>query len=90
MNKSELITHIAKQGDIPKAHATRALEATLAVIKIRLRKGDVVALNGFGSFQIGKRSARTGRNPRTGATLKIKAQKVPKFKPSKALKDALK
>ena len=89
MNKSELIAQIAKQGDIPKAHATRALEATLAVIKIRLRKGDVVALNGFGSFQIGKRSARTGRNPRTGATVKIKAQMVPKFKPSKALKDAV-
>lgn len=89
MNKSELIEHIAKQGDIPKAHATRALEATLAVIKSRLRKGDVVALNGFGSFQIGMRSARTGRNPRTGAAVKIKAKKAPRFKPSKAFRDAV-
>ena len=89
MNKSELIAQIAKQGDIPKAHATRALEATLAVIKSRLRKGDVVALNGFGSFQIGMRSARTGRNPRTGAAVKIKAQKVPRFKPGKAFRDAV-
>ena len=89
MNKSELIQHIAKNADIPKAHATRALEATLGVIKSRLRKGDNVALNGFGSFQIGKRSARTGRNPRTGQPVKIKAKKVPRFKPSKALRDAV-
>ena len=89
MNKSELIEHIAKQGDIPKAHATRALDATLAVIKSRLRKGDVVALNGFGSFQIGMRSARTGRNPLTGQPVKIKAQKVPRFKPGKAFRDGV-
>ena len=89
MNKSALIAQIATQGDIPKAHATRALEATLAVIKSRLRKGDVVALSGFGSFQIGKRSARTGRNPRTGAAVKIKAKKVPRFKPAKAFRDAV-
>ena len=90
MNKSELIEHIAKNADIPKAQATRALEATLGAIKTMLRKGGAVNLLGFGSFYIGKRSARTGRNPRTGATLKIKAQKVPKFKPGKALRDAVK
>ena len=90
MNKSELIEHIAKNADINKAQATRALEATLGAIKTMLRKGGAVNLLGFGSFQIGKRSARTGRNPRTGATLKIKAQKVPKFKPGKALRDAVK
>ena len=90
MNKSELIEHIAKNADINKAQATRALEATLGAIKTMLRKGGAVNLLGFGSFYIGKRSARTGRNPRTGATLKIKAQKVPKFKPGKALRDAVK
>ena len=90
MNKSELIEHIAKNADINKAQATRALEATLGAITTMLRKGGAVNLLGFGSFQIGKRSARTGRNPRTGATLKIKAQKVPKFKPGKALRDAVK
>ena len=89
MNKSELIEHIANNADINKAQATRALEATLGAIKTMLRKGGAVNLLGFGSFQIGKRSARTGRNPRTGATLKIKAQKVPKFKPGKALRDAV-
>ena len=90
MNKSELIEHIANNADINKAAATRALEATLGAIKTMLRKGGAVNLLGFGSFYIGKRSARTGRNPRTGATLKIKAQKVPKFKPGKALRDAVK
>ena len=90
MNKSELIERIAKNADINKAQATRALEATLGAIKTMLRKGGAVNLLGFGSFYIGKRSARTGRNPRTGATLKIKAQKVPKFKPGKALRDAVK
>ncbi|MBP7456923.1 MAG: HU family DNA-binding protein [Ottowia sp.] len=89
MNKSELIEHIANNADISKAAATRALEATIGAVKTTLRKGGAVNLLGFGSFQIGKRSARTGRNPRTGATLKIKAQKVPKFKPSKALRDAV-
>ena len=90
MNKSELIEHIANNADISKAAATRALEATLGAIKTMLRKGGAVNLLGFGSFYIGKRSARTGRNPRTGQPVKIKAQKVPKFKPSKALRDAVK
>ena len=89
MNKSELIEHIAKNADISKAQATRALDATMGAIKQTLRKGGAVNLLGFGSIYIGKRSARTGRNPRTGATLKIKAQKVPKFKPGKALRDAV-
>ena len=89
MNKSELIEHIAKNADLSKAEATRALEATLGIIKMTLRKGGAVNLMGFGSFHIGKRAARTGRNPRTGATLKIKAQKVPKFKAGKLLKEAV-
>ena len=89
MNKSELIEHIAKNADITKAQATRALDETMGAIKQTLRRGGAVNLLGFGSFQIGMRSARTGRNPRTGAAVKIKAKKVPRFKPSKALRDAV-
>ena len=89
MNKTELIEHIAKNADLSKADAGRALEATLGAIKTTLRKGGAVTLVGFGTFAVGKRAARTGRNPRTGAAVKIKASKVPKFKAGKGLKDAL-
>ena len=89
MNKTELIEHIAKQADLSKAAAGRALEATLGAVRITLKKGGTVSLVGFGSFAVGKRAARTGRNPRTGAEIKIKAAKIPKFRPGKALKDAL-
>ena len=89
MNKSELIEHIASQADISKAAATRALESTIDAVKKTLKKGGTVSLVGFGTFAVGKRAARTGRNPRTGATIKIKAAKVPQFRPGKALKDAL-
>ena len=89
MNKTELIEHIAKQADISKAAATRALEATIGAIKVTLKNGDLVSLVGFGTFAVGKRAARVGRNPRTGVEIKIKAAKIPKFRPGKALKDAL-
>lgn len=89
MNKSDLIEHIAKQSDISKAAAGRALDAAIGAIKAALKKGQTVSLVGFGSFSVSKRAARTGRNPRTGAALKIKAAKVPKFRAGKALKDAL-
>jgi DNA-binding protein HU-beta len=89
VNKSELIEHIAKDADISKAAAARALESTIAAVTSTLKKGDSVSLVGFGTFAVGKRAARTGRNPRTGAAIKIKAAKVPKFRPGKALKDAL-
>jgi DNA-binding protein HU-beta len=89
VNKTELIEHIAKQADISKAAATRALEATIGAVKTTLKKGGSVSLVGFGTFAVTKRAARSGRNPRTGATIKIKAAKVPKFRPGKALKDAL-
>ena len=89
MNKSELIDAIADSADISKAAAGRALDATVEAVKKALKKGDMVTLVGFGSFYVGKRAARTGRNPRTGAAIKIKAAKVPKFRPGKALKDAL-
>jgi DNA-binding protein HU-beta len=89
MNKTELIDHIAQQADLSKAAAGRALEAVIGGVKSTLKKGDSVTLVGFGTFAVGKRTARTGRNPRTGAAIKINAAKVPKFKPGKALKDAL-
>ncbi|HXD07744.1 MAG TPA: HU family DNA-binding protein [Burkholderiaceae bacterium] len=89
MNKTELIEHIAKQADISKAAATRALEALIGGVTKSLKKGDSVTVVGFGTFGVTKRAARSGRNPRTGATIKIKAAKVPKFRPGKALKDAV-
>lgn len=89
MNKSELIEAIAKDADISKAAAGRALDSAIATITKSLKKGDDVTLVGFGSFAVTKRAARTGRNPQTGATIKIKAAKIPKFRPGKALKDAV-
>ena len=89
MNKTELVEHIARHADISKAAATRALESALGAVRTTLKRGDSVSLVGFGTFSVGKRAPRTGRNPKTGATIKIKATKVPKFRPGKALKDAL-
>ncbi len=89
MNKSELIDAIAKHADISKAAAERALDATVNSIRGSLKKGDIVTLVGFGSFYVGRRTARQGRNPRTGAAIKIKAAKVAKFRPGKALKDGI-
>ena len=89
MNKSELIDSIAASADISKAAAGRAVDATIEAVKKAMKKGDMVTLVGFGTFYVGKRAARTGRNPRTGDAIKIKAAKVPKFRPGKALKDAL-
>ncbi len=89
MNKTELIEHIAKNADISKAAAGRALESVIGAVRTTLKKGGSVSLVGFGTFAVTKRAGRTGRNPRTGAAIKIKAAKVPKFRPGKALKDAL-
>ena len=89
MNKSEMIDQIAKAADISKAAAGRALDAAIAAVKTSLKKNQTVTLVGFGSFYVGKRAARAGRNPRTGAAIKIKAAKVPKFRAGKALKDAV-
>ena len=90
MNKQDLIDVVAKTADLSKAAATRAVNGTLAAITTSLKKKQDVALIGFGTFKVTTRSARTGRNPQTGKTIKIKAAKVPKFKPGKALKDAVK
>ncbi len=89
MNKSELIDHIAESADLSKADAGRALDALINAVKTTLKKNGTVTLVGFGTFSVGKRAARTGRNPQTGAAIKIKAAKVPKFKPGKGLKDAI-
>jgi DNA-binding protein HU-beta len=89
VNKSDLVDAIAKSADLSKASAARALDATVESIKKALKKGDTVSLVGFGTFKVGKRAARNGRNPRTGATIKIKAAKVPKFSAGKGLKDAV-
>ena len=89
MNKIDIIEQVAKSADISKAAAGRAIEATVAAIKTTLKKGGMVTLVGFGTFYVGKRAARSGRNPRTGAAIKIKAARVPKFRAGTALKDAV-
>ncbi len=90
MNKSELIDQIAKSADLSKAASGRALEAVITAVRTSLKKGGTVSLVGFGTFYVGKRAARTGRNPRTGEVIKIKSAKVPKFRAGKGLKDAVK
>jgi DNA-binding protein HU-beta len=89
MNKAELIDAVADDADLSKAAAGRALDAAIGTITKALKKGDTVTLVGFGTFSVRKRAARTGRNPRTGEAIKIKASKVPGFKAGKALKDAI-
>ncbi|MBZ9538337.1 MULTISPECIES: nucleoid-associated protein HU-beta [Modicisalibacter] len=89
MNKSELIEAIAASADIPKAAAGRALDAMIDTVTDSLKKGDSVALVGFGTFTVKERAARTGRNPQTGQPIEISAAKVPSFKAGKALKDSV-
>ena len=88
MNKSELVAEMAKVAKISKAQAAKALDGGLNGITKALRKGDKVTLVGFGTFSVMGRKARTGRNPRTGASMKIRAKKVPKFTAGNKLKDA--
>lgn len=90
MNKSELIDAIAEKGGLSKTDAGKALDATIASITEALKSGDTVTLVGFGTFNVKERAARTGRNPQTGAEIKIAASKVPAFVSGKALKDAIK
>lgn len=89
MNKSELIEAIATSADLPKAQASRALDATIEAITNTLKQGDQVSLVGFGTFLVKHRAARTGRNPQTGAELAIAASNMPSFKAGKGLKDAV-
>lgn len=89
MNKTELIDAIAKKAEISKKDAEKALKAFTETVTAQLKKGDKVTLVGFGTFEVAKRAARKGINPRTKETIKIKASKAPKFKAGKALKDAI-
>ena len=89
MNKTELIEAMAKEASLSKKDAAAALEAFTDAVAKELKKGEKVTLIGFGTFEVGKRAARTGRNPQTGAEIKIKAAKTPKFKAGKALKDTV-
>ena len=89
MNKSELIDAVAESAEMTKADAGRAVDAVVSVVTKALKKGDSVTLVGFGTFEVRKRGARTGRNPRTGEEIKIKASRNPAFKAGKALKDAV-
>jgi DNA-binding protein HU-beta len=89
VNKAELIDIVAQEADLSKASAGRALDAAMAAITQAMKQGDSVSLVGFGTFAVGKRAARTGRNPKTGDVIKIKAAKVPKFRPGKGMKDEI-
>ncbi len=89
MNKSGLIEVVADRADLSKAAATRAVDAIVSAVTDALKGGDQVTLVGFGTFTVRERAARTGRDPRTGKSIKIKASKVPGFKSGKALKDAV-
>ncbi|HGP7507798.1 TPA: HU family DNA-binding protein [Neisseria gonorrhoeae] len=89
MNKSELIEAIAQEADISKAAAQKALDATTNAVANALKQGDTVTLVGFGTFYVGERAERQGRNPKTGEPLTIAAAKTLKFRAGKALKDAL-
>lgn len=88
MTKQDLVDKVAAKTKLPKSEVSTVLNEVLDTIASTMKKEDVV-LTGFGTFKVGKRAARTGRNPRTGATIKIPAMKVPRFKPGKALKDAV-
>ncbi|MBE5848197.1 MAG: HU family DNA-binding protein [Lachnospiraceae bacterium] len=87
MNKTELVAAMAEQAGLSKKDAEKALKAFTDTVAKELKKGGKIQLVGFGTFETSKRAAREGRNPQTGATMKIAASKAPKFKAGKALKD---
>lgn len=89
MNKNDLVATVASSTGISKADAAKAVDGVFNAISSALKKGEEVRLVGFGTFSVAKRAATTGRNPRTGATIKIPASKQPKFKAGKGLKDAV-
>ena len=90
MNKNELVEFIATSADISKAKAALALEDFTVAVTNSLKKGEDVSLVGFGTFTVAERAARNGRNPLTGASIKIAASRAPKFRAGKSLKDAIK
>lgn len=87
MNKNELIAEVADKSGLTKAKASEALDAFIAVVSKALSKGDEIRLVGFGTFTVVHRKATEGRNPRTGAVIKISSSNKPKFKPGKALSE---
>ena len=89
MNMTELKTTIAESTGLSQADADKSLKAAFAAITDALKSGDAVSVPGFGSFSVGERAARTGRNPKTGEPIQIAASKAVKFKVGKALKDAV-
>ncbi|HXR38785.1 MAG TPA: HU family DNA-binding protein [Terracidiphilus sp.] len=89
MTKAELVARIAKDAKISKRAAEVAVDSFTGGVRDSLKKGKRVGLVGFGTFSVGRRAARNGRNPQTGEAIKIKAAKIPKFKAGKALKDAV-
>lgn len=89
MNKNDVIAAVAEKTKMSKAAAGEAVDATFDVITDALKAGDEVKIIGFGSFAVAKRAASMGRNPRTGASIRIEASKTPKFKAGKGLKDAV-
>ena len=90
MNKAELVNEIARRANLSKAQALETLNATFESIKTSLKKGQKVQLVGFGSFLVKQRKARTGRNPKTGEQIQIKARRVPAFQAGSELKNLLK
>ena len=90
MNKTELVASVVEKAGLKKADAEKAVAAVIDSVVETLKKGDKVQLVGFGTFEVRERAARTGRNPQTGAEIKIPASKVPAFKAGKAFKDAVK
>ncbi len=89
MNKGEFVEALAGHLEVSRAQADRAVSAVLDLITAQLAKGEKVAFTGFGSFEVAQRAARTGRNPQTGATMKIAAAKVPKFSAGATLKNVV-
>lgn len=89
MNKTELVAAISEKTELTKKDSQKALKALIDVVAEELKKGEKVQLVGFGTFEVSERAARTGKNPQTGAEIKIAACKAPKFKAGKALKDAV-
>jgi DNA-binding protein HU-beta len=89
MNKNDLVGVVADKANITKAQAASAVDAVFDAVTMSLKRGDEVRLVGFGTFSVNKRAASTGRNPATGAAIKIPASNQAKFKPGKGLKDAI-
>ena len=89
MNKTELVAAMAEKAELSKKDSEKALKAFIDVVSEELQKGEKIQLVGFGTFEVSERAARTGKNPQTGAEIKIPASKAPKFKAGKALKDSL-